>query len=75
MMNTFKILIFALSLVSIFSVSSFSLHLEENEELCLDEYFSDKTLVIYEMTTDKPNIHVSLYDSEDKVIQNEVNFK
>jgi hypothetical protein len=53
-------------------VSNFVLHLNEGEELCLDEYFSDKTLVIYEIVTDKTNVHVKIYDPSDKVVYSQV---
>lgn len=53
-------------------VSNFILHLNQGEELCLDEYFSDKTLVIYEIATEKENIHVKIYDPTDKVVYAQV---
>ena len=71
-MNTLKLILLLSTLASIFSVYNFNIHLEESEELCLDEYFSDKTLVIYEVITDKQNIHVSIYDPSDAVVTSEV---
>ena len=56
-------------------VSNFVLHLNEGEELCLDEYFSDKTLVIYEISTEKNNVHVKIYDPSDKVVYSQNNIK
>jgi hypothetical protein len=53
-------------------VSNFVLHLNAGEELCLDEYFSDKTLVIYEIATDKNNVNVKIYDSSDKIVYSQV---
>jgi hypothetical protein len=53
-------------------VSSFTIHLNQGEELCLDEYFSDKTLVIYEISTEATNVHLKIYDPADKILYSNV---
>jgi hypothetical protein len=71
-MNSLKVFVLLTTLLHVFSVYNFNIHLEESEELCLDEYFSDKTLVIYEVLAHNPNIHVSLYDPADAIVSQEV---
>ena len=46
--------------------------LEKGEDLCLSEYFSDKTLVVYEINSDE-KIGVEIFDSDDKLKINKVN--
>ncbi len=55
------------------SLNNLSFKLEKGEDLCLSEYFSDKTLVIYTITSDY-NIHVRISDSDEKVKADKVHF-
>jgi hypothetical protein len=48
------------------SVNRMSFKLEKGEDLCLSEYFSDKTLVVYEIQGDQA-FDVEIHDSEDRV--------
>ena len=67
-MKYFTLFIF-LSVIQYYKcVTNFILNLSQEEELCLDEYFSDKTLVIYEISTEFDKIDVKLYDPTDKVM-------
>ena len=43
-----------------------SFKLERGEDLCLSEYFSDKTLVVYEILGDE-KFQVEIHDSEDRL--------
>ena len=59
---------FALSLLISFitCVNRMTFKLEKGEDLCLSEYFSDKTLVVYEISSDE-NVEVEIHDSEDRL--------
>ena len=48
------------------SVNRMSFKLEKGEDLCLSEYFSDKTLVVYEIMGDE-KFEVEIHDSEDRL--------
>ena len=54
-------------LISIITcVNRMTFKLEKGEDLCLSEYFSDKTLVVYEISSDE-NVEVEIHDSEDRL--------
>ena len=48
------------------SVNRMSFKLEKGEDLCLSEYFSDKTLVVYEIIGEQ-TFEVEIHDSEDRL--------
>ena len=48
------------------SVNRMTFKLEKGEDLCLSEYFSDKTLVVYEIMGDE-NLQIEIHDSEDRL--------
>jgi hypothetical protein len=50
------------------SVTNLAFYLQPNEDLCLDEYFSDKTLVIYDVVFNTTNASVKITDPEDKIM-------
>lgn len=49
-------------------VTNFFLHLDPQEEVCMHEYFSDKTLVIYEAFFNVTDANVVIKDPEEKVL-------
>lgn len=55
---------FVLSVIN--SVNHITFLLERGEELCLSEYFSDKTLVIYTLNS-LHNIEVKITDPDERV--------
>jgi len=57
---------FSIIFTFINSVSHLTFKLERGEDLCLSEYFSDKTLVIYSITG-VHNIQVKISDPDDKI--------
>ena len=59
-------IILSLIISYITSVNRMVFKLEQGEDLCLSEYFSDKTLVIYEINGDE-KFAVEIHDSEDKL--------
>ncbi len=48
------------------SVNHLTFKLDRGEDLCLSEYFSDKTLVIYSVTSSHP-MEVKITDPDDKI--------
>ena len=59
-------IILSLLISLITSVNRMSFKLERGEDLCLSEYFSDKTLVVYEILGDE-KFQVEIHDSEDRL--------
>lgn len=55
------------------SVNRMVFNLERGEDLCLSEYFSDKTLVVYEILGDQ-KFEVEIHDSEDRLKAKKVIF-
>lgn len=51
-----------------FCVSNFIINLEPGEEMCLDEYFSDKTLVIYTINSNIQTTSVKIIDPNDQTL-------
>lgn len=68
--NIFSIII-SILISYISTVNRMSFKLEKGEDLCLSEYFSDKTLVVYEIQGDHP-FDVAIHDSEDRLKANKV---
>ncbi len=58
-------IILCLLISYITSVNRMSFKLEKGEDVCLSEYFSDKTLVVYEIIGDE-KFDVEIVDSEDR---------
>jgi len=56
------------------SVNHLTFKLGRSEDLCLSEYFSDKTLVIYSITSSGP-MEVKITDPDDKIKFQKVNKK
>jgi hypothetical protein len=75
------LLIFSVFLISLnltYQITSLMVNLGPQEEQCLHEYFSDKTLVIYEIFANITDINIKITDPEEKVLyekSNEPNFK
>jgi hypothetical protein len=67
-----KTLLFAalasMLITSTFCVSSMFYYLEPKEQICMHEYFSDKTLVIFEGHTNVTNAIIKISDPEEKVL-------
>ena len=59
-------IILSLIISYISSVNRMVFKLERGEDLCLSEYFSDKTLVVYEIKGEE-KIEVEIHDSEDRL--------
>ena len=55
------------------SVNHLTFKLDRGEELCLSEYFSDKTLVIYTITSNNP-MEVKITDPDDRIKFHKVKF-
>jgi hypothetical protein len=53
-------------------VYRFTLHLQGGEELCLDDYFADKTLLVYEVDSPNPSVDVKILDPDDQALHQEV---
>lgn len=53
-------------------VSHFILNIEREDSMCLDEYFSDKTLVIYSITSNMDKTNVKIYDPEEELLHDKV---
>jgi hypothetical protein len=49
-------------------VTNLSVYLQPQEEMCLYEYFSDKTLVIYDLIFNVTEANVRIRDPDDKVL-------
>src|SRR4051812_40045807 len=50
------------------SVTNFMVEMDINEELCLSEYFSDTTLVVFRVDAEDENIEYKIVDPEEKVL-------
>ncbi len=66
MKATFLSIIISILISYVTSVNRMSFKLEKGEDLCLSEYFSDKTLVVYEIQADQ-KFDVEIHDSEDRL--------
>jgi hypothetical protein len=67
-----SILTFLIVIGQILTAANFILNLEVSEEQCLDEYFSDKTLVIYQISSSSDKTKVRISDPEDAVLYDKV---
>ena len=68
-MKTLLSSVVAIMLVtSTFCVSSMFYYLEPLEQICMHEYFSDKTLVIFEGHMNVTNAVLKISDAEEKVL-------
>jgi hypothetical protein len=68
----FQIIILFKIISFIWNVNKITFNLERGEELCLSEYFADKTSVIYEINSDF-KIGFEIFEPEDKMIIIRVN--
>jgi hypothetical protein len=56
-------------------VTSFTYMLDAKDTVCLHEYFSDKTLVVYEIYSDQPETQFTIRDPEGKALFDRKNTK
>lgn len=67
-----KVLFILCLLIGLSLQENFIFNLEKDEDLCLDEYFSDRTLIIYEINSNVENMGVKILDPNDTVINEEI---
>jgi len=68
-MKTLILLVVIISQIALsLQVTNLYMVLEPQEESCLHEYFSDKTLIIYELFFNNTQSHVIIKDPESKIM-------
>jgi len=74
-MSYLTIVVFLISLISVSTLSDFEFSVDGNSEQCIYEYFSDGTLIIYDVkagASSPGNIHYNLVDPNEEVLFKEV---